>query len=380
MSLGAVLVAASCLGHGMMISPEPRNARDRHLPAFQNGSWPATTDGCNCAFNGGGCAAATGRAAGGGQPCLWFSQGCTIGCDKCTGTNGHTTVRLCNGTMQPTNNNPATRTMNRGAVAGSKDDTYRYNPWRAPGYAPVSDPCGMAGGTLPGHAGAGEAKFAPTPWAKQGDLGSRVLAPANSTASWVAGSSVEVSWGIRYNHGGGYQYRLCPASEPLTEACLQRTPLAFAGKPRLRWNNGSEAVYTGVYVTEGTSPKGSAWAMNPIPRINPGPGSGMPGGVKCGDGATDLSCRQFDPSACKESGSWPNKGVPQPWQKLPGPTTRNGDVEGYCSGDWTGGQLIDTVRIPHDLPAGKWVLGFRWDCEETTQVWASCADVTITKP
>ena len=23
------------------------------------------------------------RAGGGGQPCLWWSQGCSIGCDKC---------------------------------------------------------------------------------------------------------------------------------------------------------------------------------------------------------------------------------------------------------------------------------------------------------
>ena len=26
------------------------------------------------------------------------------------------------------------------------------------------------------------------------------------------------------------------------------------------------------------------------------------------------------------------------------------------------------VRKPADLPAGQWVLGWRWDCEETTQV------------
>ena len=35
--------------------------------------------------------------------------------------------------------------------------------------------------------------------------------------------------------------------------------------------------------------------------------------------------------------------------------------------------------IPADLPAGEWVLGWRWDCEQSTQVWASCSDMTITK-
>ena len=51
-------------------------------------------------------------------------------------------------------------TMSRWAKEGSANDTYRYNPWRAPGYAPVNDPCGMAGGTLRKNAGPGEAIFA----------------------------------------------------------------------------------------------------------------------------------------------------------------------------------------------------------------------------
>ncbi len=34
------------------------------------------------------------------------------------------------------------------------------------------------------------------------------------------------------------------------------------------------------------------------------------------------------------------------------------DVEGACSGDWTGGQIVDRVKIPADLPAGDYVLGW----------------------
>lgn len=37
-------------------------------------------------------------------------------------------------------------TMNMAAVEGSVNDSYKFNPWRAPGYAPVVDPCGQAGG------------------------------------------------------------------------------------------------------------------------------------------------------------------------------------------------------------------------------------------
>ena len=51
--------------------------------------------------------------------------------------------------------------------------------------------------------------------------------------------------------------------------------------------------------------------------------------------------------------------------------------EGWCSGDWTLGMVSDQVRIPADLPPGRYVLSWRLDCEETAQVWSNCADVNI---
>lgn len=42
--------------------------------------------------------------------------------------------------------------------------------------------------------------------------------------------------------------------------------------------------------------------------------------------------------------------------------------------------VVDQVQIPSDLPAGEYLLSFRWDSEQTPQVWANCADVTITEP
>ena len=43
-----------------------------------------------------------------------------------------------------------------------------------------------------------------------GDLGSVALKPVplSLQPTWVAGEAVDVAWGMRYNHGGGYQYRL----------------------------------------------------------------------------------------------------------------------------------------------------------------------------
>jgi hypothetical protein len=62
---------------------------------------------------------------------------------------------------------------------------------------------GMAGGNKPSQGRGGEAKFHAVPWAQQGDLGSKVLKKGPATANYTVGSVVEMSWAIRYNHGGG---------------------------------------------------------------------------------------------------------------------------------------------------------------------------------
>ena len=39
--------------------------------------------------------------------------------------------------------------------------------------------------------------------------------------------------------------------------------------------------------------------------------------------------------------------------------------------------IEDMLIVPKELPAGEYVLGWRWDAEMTSQVWSSCADITI---
>ena len=140
------------------------------------------------------------------------------------------------------------RTGNRGAKAGGPDDWTKYNPWRAPGTAPIFDPCGMAGGgpTFGSESGA----YNTTKFAKQGDLGSN-LPPAASGVVWKAGGLATTGWYIRANHGGGYQYRLCSRTEfeaagspKAREACFQRTPLWFSGRQWLKWNDGTQPTPT----------------------------------------------------------------------------------------------------------------------------------------
>eukprot|EP00051_Salpingoeca_urceolata_P005916 m.78800 g.78800 ORF g.78800 m.78800 type:complete len:112 (+) comp14598_c0_seq5:73-408(+) len=76
----------------------------------------------------------------------------------------------------------------------------------------------------------------------------KVLPPAPSGTVWKAGDVVETAWSIRANHGGGYQYRLCPSNETLTEECFQARPIPFAEKMALRWENGTQQMIPGTCV------------------------------------------------------------------------------------------------------------------------------------
>ena len=227
--------------HSSLITPKPRNAIDSELPAWKDGNAPyywvpdIGNDGTPCACRNGTevCASA--------QTCLWFSVGCTIGCSECDGGDqgaaNPNSMDRCGSGMKATINDPKHRTVNREAKAGSADDWTKFNPWRAPGNAPIYDPCGRASGSYQATPGKGE--FTDTEYAKLGDLGSRVLPKYDTGTVWEAGSTVETMTSFRANHGGGYQYRLCPLESNLTEACFQQTPMPFAGDSKLMISDGS---------------------------------------------------------------------------------------------------------------------------------------------
>ena len=53
-------------------------------------------------------------------------------------------------------------------------------------------------------------------------------------------------------------------------------------------------------------------------------------------------------------------------------------ASGRCSGEWTPNITIyDQLRVPENLEPGDYVLGLRYDCEASAQVWNSCADIVI---
>ena len=203
---------------------------------------------------------------------------------------------------------PRLRTININAPCGSLTDYYYYSPWRAPGSAPVLDPCGAAGGRRPGQGNGGAgAAYANTTHAKLADLGT-TLPPRPSGTVFESNSVVEVAFTTSAFHGGGYSCkngtvfpvqpnwltkrrhradRLCPAKGKITEECFQRTPLDFAGKSSLRWGGvGGERLYFDATVTkEGTVPAGSAWAKHPVRSPTRKPLSDAPSGGSSSSGS-----------------------------------------------------------------------------------------------
>lgn len=133
--------------------------------------------------------------------------------------------------------------------------------------------------------------------------------------------------------------------------------LDFTGNSSLRWGGlggqtlSFDSSARGWQVTTGTVPEGSMWRKIPIPRtVN----------------EWNMYGASFEP-VCDESAECRNSHYSKP-----------ADGVCKCSGDWNDEvEIVDLVQIPATLEPGKYVLGWRWDCEESTQVWNSCSDVTI---
>jgi hypothetical protein len=236
-----------------------------------------------------------------------------------------------------------------------------------------------------------------------GDLGSKVLPPTDpeDVPNWVTGSQERVAWGMRFNHGGGYQYRLCPLEKmPCTEREFQELPLDFVRDAHgILWNNGSFYPIKGMFVDDSVAPvvpKGSTWARNPIPRIHTD-NIGMAFVGKCQGGGGSAPPTPPGSPACSQPGApWCN--FKEDCQQFPSPCPEldkgwymgnethmptgefypdSNQHEGWCSGDWTLGMVSDKIVIPETIKPGRYVLSWRWDAEETAQVWQNCADVNI---
>lgn len=215
-------------------------------------------------------------------------------------------------------------------------------PWRAPGTGRVNSPCGKNCDNT--------GNFWPDCTKLNGTMDPAVSAldgvdlPKTQLTEWTAGGTAAVAWATAANHGGGYAYRLCKASEKLTEECFQKTHLKFATDTTELVDSTNTVKYTipAKTTSTGTVPAGSQWRMDPIP-----------GGTCTPATAPDGDCSKHQPFT-----------PPAP------------DAFGYIGENATKWNMRDMVQVP-DLEAGEYVLSWRWDTEQAAQVYLNCADIKI---
>jgi len=359
----------------------------------------------------------------------WFNTGTQNGCPAVTGqvcgnSNKDFAAPCCEQPTEPTLTDPKLLSFTKDAnstpseyaekIFGSANA--RFNPWFAPGHAPVLDACGIVGGykwNAPALYAGGPKAFgsqepapegvaingSPAPEGMQfpaGTSGSALFhnaltgsaAPTDDqpVTTWVAGGKAEVAQGGWYaNHGGGYQWRLCPASKftadgAKNEECFQSMPLDYASdKSQIQFgsNASSRVDFDAIRVTdantEGVLPKGSTWTKLPVPN--------------CGPGKKNLVCNQ--PSYIHGQPLALN--FPAPAKGVYGFGAALDDVEVITESapedvlnelrqvkqhyDFT---VVDKVKVPNRK--GRYVLSWRWDSEQTPQVWNNCALIDIVPP
>jgi hypothetical protein len=245
--------------------------------------------------------------------------------------------------------------------------------------------------------------------------------PATKPTTWTMGSTAEVAFGIMANHGGGYSYRLCKKSENVTEACFQKNVLRFHGNTS--WLHYAEVIpeyYSGkpmqlprvpiprhIVPSDKTHPKGSQWARNPIPScfycdqsICPGllpnisePVTDPSGIAACADPSTPCfggdawwqqercaqQCSGFNLMSCPP-------GMTQFAEPASGISGYLGDAGFLVSSAGVSGiegfsySVVDEMEVPEDLEAGDYLLSWRWDAEQSPQIWQNCADITLVPP
>lgn len=219
-------------------------------------------------------------------------------------------------------------------------DPLASRPWRAPGSAPVFGGCGVFGGNPHGCDGVPKEQGFPPQCDGAGSalgIDMAALESQGTVTTWAAGAHVEVKFGITANHGGGYVYRLC--KDDHSEECFQETILDFVGDTQfVEFTNGTRIEFQAKRLSEGTTPPGSVWTMNPIPAY-----AGL-------------------------AGSDPSMGTQfEPLHPL--------SPVGF--GPFEDMTVVDVVRLPDDLEPGRYALSWRWDAEQTSQVWLGCSAIQI---
>lgn len=310
---------------------------------------------------------------------------------------------------EPLLNDEKYRTYNVKTSAG-EDDWTRRMPWRSPGKAPVrGSGCGVAGG---GPVPCPNGGFAP-PEYPMGMDGYKL--PETSPVEWKLGSVVEMAWAMLANHGGGYSWRVCKKTEAINEECFQRNSLPFHGNSSwIQYGSIINRTFNGYLKLprfeiprvdvphDMVYPKGSHWARNPIPSClycnqakcgNLLPNLSLPitnapdvppnnfGGdewwkvEKCAQECSGFNLPQCPPGMTQ---------FPEPLSGLSGYLGPGFEFADFLPGtvpiEGFNYNIVDKVEIPDHLEPGDYVLSWRWDCEQSPQIWQNCADIRLTRP
>ena len=222
------------------------------------------------------------------------------------------------------------------ARCGPTCQRYR-NPWAAPGVAPsLGGGCGVAGGnpfgcpkdkdTRPPGSTCGQdepiGRGLRGTWSFGTDQ--RLLEfPQMITTEWMMGTVQDVVWTANGGHWGGYTYRLCKLPEEgptaITEECFSKNILKFATNFTM---------------------------IKPLNKHTDG-------GFDWGHGEeVEEKWEKFEQIDLSE-GTFPEGSVWRPVGKFVQSTTT---------------LRKDSVRVPDNLEPGNYVLGWRWDAANISQV------------
>jgi len=228
--------------------------------------------------------------------------------------------------------------------------------------------------------------------------------PSKTPFVWKKGSHQEVAWAITANHGGGYSYRLCPKSGNVSEECFQRHVLRFAGDKQWIQYGSMEQMGDAlsdsvalprvelplVRISNGTFPEGSEWARNPIPSCKIFDQSECPSdapkevAISCAQAASGYDVVQCPPGMAQFAEPYPGLSGHVPfWRSTFSEVPQwSNSISSNNSGDPPVSRgfpfsIVDKVMVPDFLVEGDYLLSWRWDCEQSAQVFQNCADIKI---
>merc|ERR1712217_654185 len=159
-------------------------------------------------------------------------------------------------------------------------------------------------------------------------------------ATYTAGQVIDVEWCVSNlaDHGGVYSYRLC-TDESITAKFID---------PSYTPNTVDEAALEACF-------------QRGILSCSDVPGQHCPVHPDCKDGW-----------GCMQATDWFNCGP-----KDDGRCSSKGAANACSCHEGPGTLLRDRVKLPDNFVSKHTLIGFRWDCEDTPQLWLHCADISI---